>query len=103
MDLFYKRSLKPSVLDYSLTRPHSAENVEGTIAENFRAAANQMFSSGSSGSMGNVLYDAYAPILSHVNKTFPKVDFFPMKKIMLELEMNYSIIQLTLCQKVLVH
>ena len=74
MDLFYKRSLKPSVLDYSLTRPHSAENVEGTIAENFRAAANQMFSSGSSGSMGNVLYDAYAPILSHVNKTLKEND-----------------------------
>lgn len=74
MDLFYKRSLKPSVLDYSLTRPHSAETVEGTFAENFRAAANQMFSSGSSGSMGNVLYDAYAPILSHVNKTLKEND-----------------------------
>ena len=69
MDLFYKKSLKPSALDYKLTRPFEFKDREGTFAENYAAARDQMFSSGRSDSMANMLYDAYKPILSHVNKT----------------------------------
>ena len=69
MDLFYKKSLKPSTLDYKQTRPFQFKDREGTFFENYAAARDQMFSSGRSDSMANMLYDAYKPILNHVNKT----------------------------------
>ncbi len=69
MDLFYKKALKPSALDYKLTRPFAFKDRPGTFAENYAAARDQMFTSGRSDSMANMLFHAYKPYLNHVNKT----------------------------------
>jgi len=67
MDLFYKRS-KPTALDHSLVQPYTQEDITGSHWDNYRASRDQSFAMGRSDSMGNMLFDAYKPIISHIDK-----------------------------------
>ena len=67
MDLFYKKNLKSTSLDFSKYTPYRPEDKTGTFMENYAAARDQMFTSGRSDSMGTVMYDAYQDYMSHVD------------------------------------
>ena len=64
MDLFYKKNLKSTSLDFSKYNPYRPEDKTGTFMENYAAARDQMFTSGRSDSMGTVMYDAYQDYMS---------------------------------------